>query len=185
MSGAVHKVQISVGHPVELDARFDAPTLWSSTSFIANEVIRMESGLIALEETVGPMKTTVDKVILECERLANLATNKVKEASEKIVMLKTKVVELESDLAESGSPAGKSYSSNVTSRPPVDAMDELIHMLDTGIWVEERSNSFIIPEKTPHTTEGHADGSEGELLRRLEAEIKMLTAAVGMLKACS
>ena len=93
MSGAVHKVQISVGHPVELDARFDAPTLWSSTSFIANEVIRMESGLIALEETVGPMKTTVDKVILECERLANLATNKVKEASEKIVMLKTKVVE--------------------------------------------------------------------------------------------
>ena len=39
MGGAVQKVQISIAQPVEMDDRFDAPTLWGSTSFIADEVL--------------------------------------------------------------------------------------------------------------------------------------------------
>ena len=197
MSGAVQKVQICIGHPVELDTRFDAPTLWSFTSFIADEVIRLEGGLTVLEETVGPIKITVDNVMLECERLANLATgdkmlkvlimvsNKVKEASEQIVISKTKVLELESNLAEAQSPDQKANSFKVTSPASVDAIDELIYMLDMGARVEERTDSFVTPEKAPRVGERTGGGREGELVRRLEEEIKRLTADVGLLKACS
>ena len=39
MSGALQKVQILVGNPVDLNSRFDGPNLWSATSFIADKVL--------------------------------------------------------------------------------------------------------------------------------------------------
>jgi hypothetical protein len=50
MSGAVQNVQTSVGTPIELDPRFDATTLWSATSFVADEVVKLADGLKGLKE---------------------------------------------------------------------------------------------------------------------------------------
>ena len=94
MSGAVQKVQLLVGQPVDLDPRFDGPTLWSSTSFIADEVLRLNLGLMGVEGTLVPMKKSVQEIQSECERLSMavnndkilkvlvMVSNKMKEASE-------------------------------------------------------------------------------------------------------
>ena len=39
MAGAVQKTQILMGNPVEVDEKFEGPTLWTSTSFIADKVV--------------------------------------------------------------------------------------------------------------------------------------------------
>lgn len=70
IAGAVQNSQILIGDPVQMDARFEGPTLWSSTSFIADEVVRVGGGLAFLEGKVDPMSETVTEIKLECERLA-------------------------------------------------------------------------------------------------------------------
>jgi hypothetical protein len=45
VSGAVQNVQMSGGQPIELDTNFDASTLWSAISFVADEVEQVAENL--------------------------------------------------------------------------------------------------------------------------------------------
>ena len=58
IAGAIQNSQILIGNPVQMDSRFEGPTLWSSTSFIADEVMRVGGGLAFLEGKVDPMTDT-------------------------------------------------------------------------------------------------------------------------------
>ena len=64
MSGAVQSVQFSVGQqPIELATGFDAPTLWSATSFVAEEVEEpVAGGLKTLEDNMGPVRSALKEV---------------------------------------------------------------------------------------------------------------------------
>jgi hypothetical protein len=62
ISGAIQTVQILVGNPIELDPRFDGPNLWSATSFIADEVLRLDGGLAGIKNTLGPIKRSRFKI---------------------------------------------------------------------------------------------------------------------------
>ena len=116
MTGAVQKTQILVGNPVEVDEKFEGPTLWTSTSFIADEVIRMNEGIVGMEKTIRSLERSVREIKLEFERLSVAAsndkmlkvlvmvTNKMKEASQQIVELKTKVGDLEEEVSKKGDP---------------------------------------------------------------------------------
>ena len=203
MSGAVQKVQLLVGSPVELDTRFEGPTLWSSTSFIADEVVRLNLGLTGVERTLEPMKKSVLDVKLECERLASvvsnekllkilvMVSNKMKEASEQIVLLKAKVGTLEGDMEASRAGVSPKPSDKSVSPRSVDAMDELIHMLDEGARVdEELGDPFLTPErlgsrgKIGVASRPSISDQEGTV-RALMAEVKMLKEDMSLLKGTS
>ena len=109
VSGAVQNVQTSVGQPIELSTRFDAPTLWSATSFVAEEVDRVAGGLKALQGSMVPLKAELmravnDEIIQmgkqgqsdKMLKVLVMVSTKVKEASGEIVELKSKVNALES-----------------------------------------------------------------------------------------
>ena len=70
IAGAIQNSQLLIGDPVQMDSRFEGPTLWSSASFIADEVVRVGGGLSFLEGKVDPMTDTVSEIKKECERLA-------------------------------------------------------------------------------------------------------------------
>jgi hypothetical protein len=63
VSGAVQYVQTSVGQPIKLSTRFDVPTLWCATSFVAEGVERVGGGLKTLEDAMIPMKADLLETI--------------------------------------------------------------------------------------------------------------------------
>ena len=194
VSGAVQNVQTTVGQPIELDSRFDAPTLWSSTSFVAEEVIRVTSNLASLENDLMPMKATLRAVNEECSRLGKsgqsdkmlkvlvMVSTKVKEASNEIVMLKAKVSELESGMVAANLIEGRgSRGGRASSRKVGDEMDELIDMFDSS-YVEKEDREFVTREKEAEP--GRAGSREVEsMLMKLASDLKLLTSDVGLLKA--
>ncbi|KAI2495227.1 hypothetical protein MHU86_19281 [Fragilaria crotonensis] len=103
VSGAVQNVQTSVGTPIELDPRFDAQTLWSATSFVADEVVKLADGLKGVEGSLIPITSGLKAVNAECSQLAKsgqaakmlkvlvMLSGRVKEASSEIIGLKEKV----------------------------------------------------------------------------------------------
>ena len=196
VSGAVQNVQTSVGQPVELDTRFDAPTLWSSTSFVADEVVRVTNSLTALEDDIVPMRASLKSVYEECNRLIKtghpdkmlkvlvMVSNKVKEASGEIVLLKSKVMELESELLLSRKSGGGLRLGKARRSPKaMDEMDELMDMFGTSDVSEDRGDSSVTPEKAGEG--GVARSGEDEaIMKKLTLELKLLvTADVSMLKA--
>ena len=109
--GAVQQVQASIGDPIELDSKFNCPTLWSLVSFIAHEVLCVGGGLALMEDKVNPIKDSLDATKIECQRLAGLClepnkkttrlavvlSGNVREAEEEICSIKTRVNTLESE----------------------------------------------------------------------------------------
>lgn len=55
----------SVGVPVELDDRFEAPTLWGTTAFIADEMVRLSKDVLAVELGVRPLQAEMEWVRAE------------------------------------------------------------------------------------------------------------------------
>ena len=196
MPGAVQKVQISVGQPVELDDRFNAPTLWSSTSFIFDEVIRVGGDVTNLKMTMGPFKVAVDKIKSECERLAKVAGNtkfikvlsavskNVRDAAEEIGQLKEELAHLkEARLEKDG---------KVSSPTSADELDDLLEMLEGSPpppGEKNRRDPFLTPvkgeSKDGESEETKSSEPAGGAIGLLLEEIKKLKVDVGMLKACS
>jgi hypothetical protein len=56
IAGALHSLSSSIGTAVELDERFEAPTLWGSTAFLADEVVRLGKELLTLDLDVKPIR---------------------------------------------------------------------------------------------------------------------------------
>ncbi|KAI2503869.1 hypothetical protein MHU86_10594 [Fragilaria crotonensis] len=197
VSGAVQNVQTSVGQPIELDTRFDAPTLWSSTSFVAEEVIRVTNGLVAMEGDLAPLKARLETVNEECGRLVKavqsdkmlkvlvMVSTKVKEASMEIVSLKAKVSELESEVKRSKGASRKRVSTvGGSSFGGGDEIDELMDMFGSTDVTKDRAlnDSLVTPEK------GEWDGRDRvreteDLITNLTHDLKLLAADVVMLKA--
>jgi hypothetical protein len=107
VSGAVQNVQTMIGQPIELDTNFDTPTLWSATSFVADEVVQVAEGLRLMEGMISPMRDAALKVKTEVGKLAKasnptkmmsffkVVSSKMKEASQEIVALKERVNSIE------------------------------------------------------------------------------------------
>ena len=198
IAGAVQNSQILIGNPVQMDARFEGPTLWSSTSFIADEVVRVGGGLAILEGKVDPMSDTVSEIKKECERLAKevktdkllkvllMVSEKMKEACDEIVELKTKVGDLESELdqvTKSKAGGGKAQADSPKSG---DVVDDLLFMLDGSM----KGGKGDVGKR------GEGSGMTGEIDRGLSFEdgafakkialqVKMLMDEISVLKSCT
>ena len=64
--GMVQTLKATIGAPLDIGERFTAPTLWGSTAFMADDLMRVTEDLFTLQaEVVVPMKES----ILELERV--------------------------------------------------------------------------------------------------------------------
>jgi polyhydroxyalkanoate synthesis regulator phasin len=176
VSGAVQNVQTTIGQPIELDTSFDAPTLWSATSFVADEVVRVAEGLRLVEEMISPMRDAALKVETEVGKLAKasnptkmmsffkVVSSKMKEASKEIVALKERVNSIETELKEKVTrPEGKQAGKGPRSPTNQTDMDELMDMFGTNR-MEVFGNS---PEPTNEI--------RGDDFRELESQIGSMT----------
>ena len=67
LSVVVENLKGNVGSPVDLDARFVAPTLWYSTGFIAEEVLRLIFDVQKVQEVVEPFSGKFDTLFRTIE----------------------------------------------------------------------------------------------------------------------
>ncbi|KAI2495941.1 hypothetical protein MHU86_18551 [Fragilaria crotonensis] len=189
VSGAVQNVQTSVGQPIELDMQFDAPTLWSATSFVAEEVVRVTGGLKTIEGVINPMQDELKALAQECSKLSKagpsakmmkvlvMMSGRMKEASGEIVSLKTKVEALEAELVETRVNGIKSPSKATLS----DEMDELMGMLDSSHVESKRSGG--LPVVTPETSGAPLSTALEARLLEITQGLKRVSDDVGLLRA--
>ncbi|KAI2494741.1 hypothetical protein MHU86_19778 [Fragilaria crotonensis] len=143
VSGAVQYIQTSVGQPVELDTRFEAPTLWSATSFVSEELVRVANGLSSLEGALEPMQKDLSvingkfsqfvkmgQVVDKMLKVIVMMSGKVKEASSEIIGLKVKIESMESELSTSRN-SSRDKRPNISGSSKVE-MDELMDMFGTS-----------------------------------------------------
>ena len=178
MSGAVQNVQASVGDTVELESMFDAPTLWSATAFVSEEVDRMTGGLKTIDADIIPMKATMKILSGELARLVaagekpdktmklmKVLSAKMREAASIIVGLMTRVDELEFSV-EAAARKVNVAPERTSVMEERDEMDDLIDMFETNETIGAKTKVKIVtPEK------GRQLISES-----LEAKIKMMDA---------
>lgn len=62
VAGAVHTLSSNVGAAVELDERFEAPTLWGTAAFISDEVLRLNQEVLSLELGLKPIQVEMEWV---------------------------------------------------------------------------------------------------------------------------
>jgi hypothetical protein len=63
MLGVLQNLFGSLGPAVEIDSSFEAPTLWGTTAFIAEGVVRLEGVVETLEAEMRPMREAIDVVV--------------------------------------------------------------------------------------------------------------------------
>ena len=194
VSGAVQNVQASVGETVELESMFDAPTLWSATAFVAEEVERMTGGLKTIEADIIPMKATMKILSGELARLVaagekpdktmklmKVLSAKMREAATIIVGLMTRVDELKFSV-EAAAKKVNVAPERTSVMEERDVMDDLIDMFETSETIGAKTKGKIVtPEKGRQLI---SEGLEAKI-KMMEAEIKTLTLEVMMLKAGS
>ncbi|KAI2498995.1 hypothetical protein MHU86_15499 [Fragilaria crotonensis] len=191
VSGAVQNVQTLVGPPVELDARFDAPTLWGATSFVAEEVGRVTGNVKALEGGLAPIKEDIKALQSQVAQDANVEKSekmlkvlvmmsaKMKEASSEIVALKSKVKSLETVITASST---HDSIKRVKVAEPADEMDELMDMFGTS------HVATSVRPRIPDTGENEISQNGEEFtskIRNIMEDLKQLSEDVGLLKAGS
>ena len=82
--GVLQTLRTKIGREVPVHERFEAPTLWGTTSFIADELTRVDKEVLHLFEEVEPVKTSIKVLENHVENLKD-----VKESSDKLVQIVT------------------------------------------------------------------------------------------------
>lgn len=193
MAGAVQNLMSSLGSAVEMDPKFEAPTLWGTTSFIGEEVDRLgldvNQSKVETSEVVTEMKSVVgrmdqvekSKVEDEAKIVAVLTSviKRIQGVGSEIEAIKTDVAKHDQDLE--GIPRLKKQRVNLKQdskedRPVVDHLMTLLNndTKKSEVEMEEGNESLGVSDASIRTEEE---------LRRFANEIRMLSRDVGVLKA--
>ena len=62
LMGAVQNLFATLGPTVEIDAKLEAPTLWGTTAFMAEEVVQLGGAVAKLESEMAPLSTAIREV---------------------------------------------------------------------------------------------------------------------------
>ena len=205
VSGAVQNLMSALGQAVEMDPRFEAPTMWGTTSFIGNEVVRLVDEVDDSKKSVARLTGSIGDVISRMAKVESMKT----EADPKILQILTMVMnriqglrpELDSirvhlskldtevervshpNIRETIQPGNPDHGGDTM-------MDDLMTMLTS-----EGKGTTVSPEKYPRR-DTDMDGFKGQggnidvsRIERGLVEItevtRLLTADVGLLKACA
>lgn len=99
IAGAVHTLSSNVGNPLEINGRFEAPTLWGTAAFISDEMDRIGKAVVTIESDLTPMKEDVIQMV----SASNLSREKLEESCKKtvkaLVLVMNRVKEINPELA--------------------------------------------------------------------------------------
>jgi hypothetical protein len=149
MSGVIQNLHATLGHTVGLDPRFEAPTLWGTTSCVAEEVARIAQLLHEVESDISPMKASLAEVQASQDRLLStdnsnpealekmrkvlmLVMGHVKNISPELNRIKRMIHQLEVELAEVRESKRQQNPSVRNSPMEGDSMDELMNLMTSG-----------------------------------------------------
>ena len=164
LSVATQNLKGSLGVTVPLDARFEAPTLWGTTGFIADELIKVGIDTAALNESFLSVKESVATILAgleESEAKTKSESGKimqvVKAVLDKVKTLGPEVVHLQNTVASLVDKVSKFSSSRSSKKTGCAAhggqVDDLLSML--------AGNSMDLDDGSPGipgvTTEGPHD----------------------------
>ena len=214
IAGAVHTLSSTVGSSVEIDNRFEAPTLWGTSAFITHELVRIGEVVADLETEVNPLKKemvekesaskeSLTKMEESCRKTVKalvMIMNRVKEINPELATLKAKVEEVE-DVQQRASKRSKhqqgreevygnfSNTGNHKDRERVDdsGVDDLMQLLGkNNLEVDAPINPT---ERTPTGQGQSASGGVNfnnlcESLAQTAAAVETLIEDVGILKLC-
>lgn len=166
MAGAIQSLKTNLGAPMAvIDAKFESPTLWGTTSFIVNEVNRVGESLAGLEADILPFKISVNEFIEahnpveakdKADRFLEILTmvmQKMKQISPKFETMKAsigglleekRIWERRLDVMEAES-SGRSKRSRFDQKG--DAVDDLMRMISDNSMhaMKEQNDTYSTP----------------------------------------
>jgi hypothetical protein len=202
IAGAIHTLSSSVGAAVELDDRFEAPTLWGTAAFIADEMIKLSKDILSLELGVSPLKaemdwmrSTIDGVktieeasskmskiiVLVMQRLQSISPE-LDEVRSRLGMVEAGVASCVRKEGHKRAKVGHEFGKSEGSDDPT--MDDLLRMLngnsiarpDPGIPFSQRSVIRSSESEGSCEEEEDSGGLSGKLLKHLFSEVALLKA---------
>jgi hypothetical protein len=192
MLGVLQNLFATLGPAVEIDSNFEAPTLWGTTAFIAEDVVRLGGVVVSLQAELAPMLDSVNAVIAEQTKTAassvssdkvvqalSLVMDHVRRVGPELELLKKglKVVEAELRCSTQGSPSRTTSASKVNEGS--DPMDHLLTKMKRSVLLddERRERDDIEDRRVSSPREERAAAM------KLAAEVCRLVEDVEMLKA--
>ena len=203
VSGAVQNLMSSLGQAVEMDPKFEAPTMWGTTSFIGNEVVRLgdvvedsKRSMTRLTETVGEViarvaksettKTEADPKVLQ---ILSMVMNRVQVIRPELDTIRAHLVRLDTEVEKATKLKGQRNNQASVSEGDDTIMDDLMSMLSSDV-----RGSTVLPEKHSYSAgtvmEERKDQGGDVNVTRIERELagiadvtRLLVADVGLLKA--
>ena len=209
VAGAVHTLSSILGTPIELDDRFEAPTLWGTAAFIADEMLRLSKDFLSVELGFRPMKAEVEWIKSSMKdshssteeaggkirQILTFVMKRIHEISPEVEAVKIRLGSVEQDIARGGkepkrqqSGGGGGHSAehpNLQSKVAGTSMDDLLRMLDGNLLGQPAESPNPggqpdIPGPSQNVFE-FADDKESDV--GTSAVLKQLVAEVAMLKA--
>ena len=195
VSGAIQNLMSTLGSTVKLDTRFEAPTLWGTTSFIGEEVIRLgeevddskrgiTTVMASMDNALGKMEQAeADKVKEETKMIGILTSvvRRVQGIGPELEVIKAKMAELDAEVGSfSRSKRQKIGTQQRNSNVDQPMMDDLINMLSTEHIT--RNTGERNDEDGESLDEAISQKME-EQFPRVADQIGMLVRDVGILKA--
>ena len=199
VSGAVQNLMSALGTAVEMDAKFEAPTMWGTTSFIGDEVVRLseeidlsKAGITKVKESVANAINAINKsetsrpeADAKMLKILTLVMNRIQEVSPELELIRGHISKLEMDLGRVSLPKRQKKTPTRVGSGGDVRMDDLMAMLSS----EERGStsspdSHMEGEEYDHPDDEDSSKMKEELTRVAEAT-RLLVADVGLLKACA
>ena len=193
MMGVVQNLFATLGPTVEIDERHEAPTLWGTTAFIAEDVVNLGNAVASLEADVKPMgKGIQDLMALLDKSASDIATNRnqsaqamefimthVRKVGEELVKVRSVIKQMES--SGRGGPSGKKAVS------PTKVSDFFGSETESGVdpFLEEMRSKARKDEDEGRRGERLIGDAEGisEILELMMSDVARLELEVKMLKA--
>lgn len=199
--GAVHTLSSSIGSQVELDDRFEAPTLWGTAAFIADEMIRLSKDVLTLELGVSPLQAemewmrssvsgvkSIEESTSKMSKIIVLVMQRLQSIAPELEAVKGRLGVVESEIASTVRKEGHKRVKVAydQARPPVDpTMDDLLRMLNGNTLA---SSNGMSPTLSTHRSRSvaMAESEEDEELEGVTTLLlKQLVSEVELLKACT
>lgn len=166
IASGLHSLSSNIGTQVELDERFEAPTLWGTTSFITDEIMRLGQEIMTMDLEVKPilmeagwlktsfqtLSTTSEESLSKMMKILGLVMQRIQAVGPELETVKTKVGKMEQLQMEfqqerrakrSKTTDRVAGESGLGSAAKVSSMDDLLWMLG--------GNSIQSPTSSPRS----------------------------------
>jgi hypothetical protein len=195
-----------VGKEIPVEDRFEAPTLWGTTSFIADELTRVDAEVSDLVSEIDPIKNTIHVLKSQFEdsgdvkdamdklvKIVAVMMTRLQALSPEIALMRCDLEELKvsfrktrSDSVNSGYRVGGGVDLKATSGSPMTAVNELMSLVcdDDSMLGGNDVLSCVTPTKKAGTgvaavTHDSSDtrGSDSVLVKQLVQDVRALKSA--------